>query len=153
MSAASTQIAPPIARRTPQTIRFGKVDGENRGVEPMDPPIEVVDELFWLRDDTRKSEEILSLLREENAYTQGKTAHLDGFRTSLYDELLSHIQEDDDTYPTPAGDGYEYWHRTLKGASFRQYLRRPVGAPAGADGSVYLDVNEISTLPWKRLRG
>ena len=70
------------------------------------------------------------LLRDENEYTQGKTEHLEAFRGSLYDEMLSHVQEDDDTYPSPAPDGFEYWSRTVKGKSFRQYLRRPVGGGA-----------------------
>ena len=125
--ASCDTVRPPVARRQPHTVKFGKVEGENRGPNPMDPPIEVVDDLFWLRDDTRKDEEILQLLRDENTYTQARTAHLEDFRTSLYDEMLSHIQEDDDTYPSPAGDGFEYWSRTVKGAAFRQYLRRPIG--------------------------
>ena len=32
--------APPVARRVPHVVRFGRVDGENRGPEPMDPPLE-----------------------------------------------------------------------------------------------------------------
>ena len=39
------------------------------------------------------SEEVLSLLRDENEYTEAQTSHLDAVRTELYDELLSHIQE------------------------------------------------------------
>ena len=31
---------PPVAKRVPYTVRFGVVEGENRGVEPMDPPLE-----------------------------------------------------------------------------------------------------------------
>ena len=111
--------APPVAKRVPHSVKFGKVAGENRGPNPMDPALEVADDLFWLRDDSRKDEEILGLLREENAYSAARTSHLDSFRTSLYDEMLSHIKEDDDTHPAPASDGYEYWSRTVKGASFR----------------------------------
>ena len=85
-----------------------RVADENRGESPMDPPIEKVDDLFWLRDDTRKDEEILGLLREENEYTASRTAHLEGARASLYDEMISHLQEDDDTYPAPSSDGYDY---------------------------------------------
>ena len=138
---------PPVARRVPHTVRFGRVEGENRGVNPMEPAIEKVDDLFWLRDDTRKDEEILGLLREENAYTESRTSHLDGFRKSLYDEMLSHIQEDDDTYPAPAADGFEYWSRNIKGKPFRQYLRRPIGADKTSE-ELYLDVNAVSTMEY-----
>ena len=147
MSVAASRTAPPVARRVPYTVRFGKVAGENRGPNPMDPPLEVVDDLFWMRDDTRKDEEILQHLRDENDYTQARTAHLDDFRTSLYDEMLSHIQEDDDTFPSPAPDGFEYWSRTVKGAAFRQYLRRPVGASKDVE-QCYLDVNAVPSLPY-----
>ena len=147
MSLGAARATPPVARRAPHTVKFGKVAGENRGLNPMDPPLEIVDDLFWMRDDTRSNEEILQHLRDENEYTQARTAHLDGFRTSLYDEMLSHIQEDDDTYPSPSADGYEYWSRTVKGKSFRQHLRRRVGAPAGSE-QVYLDVNTVPSLPY-----
>jgi len=138
--------SPPVAKRIPHKVAFGKVDGENRGPNPMEPAIELVDDYFWLRDDSRKNEEILGLLREENAFTEGRTQHLKAFRDALYDELLSHVQEDDDTYPSPAKDGYEYWTRTIKGAPFRQHLRRQRGS--SADGDVILDVNKVSTLPF-----
>jgi oligopeptidase B len=59
--------------------------------------------------------------------------------------MLSHVQEDDDTYPSPAPDGYEYWSRTIKGKSFRVYLRRPRGSGAGEQEQTILDVNEVLT--------
>ena len=141
---AAASVSPPVAKRVAHTVTFGKVDGENRGTNPMEP-VEIQDDLFWIRDDTRKNEEMLQLLREENAYSQQVTAHLDGFRGDLYTEMLSHVQEDDDTYPSPAPDGYEYWSRTIKGKSFRVYLRRPRGSGAGEQEQTILDVNEVLT--------
>ena len=143
----AASVSPPVAKRVAHTVTFGKVDGENRGTNPMEP-VEVQDDLFWIRDDTRKNEEVLQLLRDENAYSQAVTAHLDGFRGDLYNEMLSHVQEDDDTYPSPAPDGYEYWSRTIKGKSFRVYLRRPRGSDAGEDEQTILDVNEVASLPY-----
>ena len=143
----AASVSPPVAKRVAHTVTFGKVDGENRGTNPMEP-VEVQDDLFWIRDDTRKNEEVLQLLRDENTYSQAVTAHLDGFRGDLYNEMLSHVQEDDDTYPSPAPDGYEYWSRTIKGKSFRVYLRRPRGSDAGEDEQTILDVNEVASLPY-----
>ena len=143
-AALSGPLRPPVAKRVPHTVTFGTVPGENRGKNPMEPPLTREDDLFWLRDDTRKNEEILDLLREENAYTSERTGHLDTFRTRLYDEMLSHVQEDDDTDPYPSGDGFEYWRRTRKGLSFAEHWRR---VPGGADELV-LDVNAVAkTLP------
>lgn len=141
-----TACAPPVAKRIPHKVAFGKVAGENRGPNPMEPAIEVTDDYFWLRDDTRKDEEILGLLRDENTYTEGCTKHLQDFRGALYEELLSHVKEDDDTYPSPAKDGFEYWSRTVKGKSFRQYLRRQ--RDTSNEGELILDVNEVSTKPF-----
>ena len=112
----------------------------------MDPPKLLQDDLFWLRDDTRKNEEVLELLRQENAYTAAQTDHLDAFRGALYEEMLSHVQEDDDTFPAPSPDGFEYWSRTVKGKSFRQYLRRPRGESTVEE--TILDVNLVPTLPF-----
>jgi oligopeptidase B len=145
-AATATAMRPPIARRAPHVVKFGRVAGENRGAAAMDPPIEVSDDLFWLRDDSRKSEEILGLLRDENSWTQDRTSHLEAFRTTLYDEMLGHIEEDDDTYPTASSDGFEYWTKTVKGKSFKQYWRRPRGG--GGTESCYLDVNEVPKLPF-----
>ena len=100
MSAARVS-SPPVARRASHMVKFGRVEGENRGPQPMET-IELEDDLFWLRDDTRSNEEILGHLREENEYTQAKTSHLEEFREALYDEMLGHVQEDDDTYPHPS---------------------------------------------------
>ena len=126
-------------------VRFGKVPGENRGENPMSEPIEVLDDLFWLRDDTRKNEEVLQLLRHENAYTEAQTEHLGAFRSKLYDEMISHIEEDDDTHPAPSADGYEYWSRTVKGKSFRQFLRRRAGSTAE---QLLLDVNAVASFDY-----
>ena len=148
LSAAVNKVNPPVARREPHTVYFGvnlADPSENRGAEPMDPPIQYVDDLHWIRDDERKSEEVLSLLKDENAYTNSQTAHLAQFREQLYAEMLSHIQEDDEEYPVPAADGYEYWARTVKGKSFRQYLRRKIGDAADV-AFQYLDVNAVPSL-------
>ena len=150
LALALQEARPPVARREPHTVFFGVNPhdmAENRGDNPMNPPIELIDDLYWIRDDTRKDEEVLGLLHAENEYTDIKTAHLAQFREKLYTELLSHIQEDDDEYPVPAGDGYAYWLRTVKGKSFKQYLRRKIGAAVDAV-QVYLDVNAVPSLPF-----
>ena len=141
--------APPIAARVEHFVKFGRVDGEARGANPMSPAVELRDDLFWLRDDTRSSEAILDLLRRENSYTEHRTAHLDAFRGAVYDEMLSHLQETAAQYPTPADDGYEYWTRTIKGQNYKLHVRRRRGAGAAADDEeVVLDINAVAlTLP------
>ena len=48
---------PPVAMKEVTKVRFGRVEGENRGPELsllLDPPVEIDDPYFWLRDDERK---------------------------------------------------------------------------------------------------
>ena len=52
-SAGAAGVSPPIAKRVAHTVVFGKVAGEKRGTNPMEP-VELQDDLFWIRDDTRK---------------------------------------------------------------------------------------------------
>ena len=46
----------PRARRETRLVKFGVVEGENRGEDAMDPARTIEDDLFWLRDDERKSD-------------------------------------------------------------------------------------------------
>ena len=59
---AAASVSPPVAKRVAHTVTFGKVEGENRGTNPMEP-VELQDDLFWIRDDTRKNEEVRSTRR------------------------------------------------------------------------------------------
>jgi hypothetical protein len=48
----------PRAKKRPKKVWFGNVEGEKRGTDPdalIDPPINLLDDYFWLRDDSRKS--------------------------------------------------------------------------------------------------
>ena len=60
-----------------------------------------LDPYFWMRDDDRKDEAVLSQLRKENAHTKAATTHLDAFKDELYQELKSHVKETDVTAPYP----------------------------------------------------
>lgn len=138
---------PPVARREARAVTFGRVEGENRGPNAMDPPKVLIDDYFWLRDDRRESPEVMALLRAENAYTEARTEHLGDLQMALYDEMLSHVKEDDDSVPYAMADGYEYFSRALKGEPFRQFVRR---RPDTFDEEVYLDVNVIAKTMCKK---
>jgi hypothetical protein len=137
---------PPPPKSIPATVTFGVVAGEDRGDDPMDPPVTRTDDLFWLRDDKRQDPEVLAHLRGENAHTEGATAHLAGARRRLYAELKGHVQETDSTAPVPHGP-WEYFCRTVEGLSYKLWCRRPrsgSGAAAGAGEELLLDENELA---------
>lgn len=141
---ADGSVQPPVAPRRPHVVKIGAVAGEERGASAFDPPIEMVDELFWLRDDKRESAEVLAHLRAENAYSAAATAHLEAFREALYAELLSHVKETDDSAPYPHGP-YEYYTRTVEGLSYVIHCRKPRGASGKSREQVLLDENEVAT--------
>jgi oligopeptidase B len=125
---------PPTAKRVAHTHTrpFGSVD----------------DPWHWLRDDTRKNEEVLDYLRAENSYTESVMAPLDEQVETLFQEQLSRIREDDETVPVHWGD-FLYYSRTVKGAQYRIYCRKPF--PDG-DEEVILDANaEAKGLDYYRL--
>ena len=138
LAAVALQV-PPVAKRVPHAVHFGAAGSEDR--------LTLNDDLFWLRDDTRSSHEVLEHLRKENEYSQSRMAHLAPLREVLYQEMLSHLQQEFDQFPSPAADGYEYWSRTVAGRPFRLHLRRLRGRPM-AEEEVVLDINGVAaTLP------
>eukprot|EP00462_Mataza_sp_D1_P020413 CAMPEP_0175147498 /NCGR_PEP_ID=MMETSP0087-20121206/16029_1 /TAXON_ID=136419 /ORGANISM="Unknown Unknown, Strain D1" /LENGTH=766 /DNA_ID=CAMNT_0016432701 /DNA_START=52 /DNA_END=2352 /DNA_ORIENTATION=- len=141
----STAHNPPKLRKEPHMVPFGAVPGQNRGDNPMSPLLHIEDPYFWVRDDTRKNPEVLDHLRAENAYTKLKTQHLDSFCKTLYSEMLSHVQETDESCPYPHGP-YQYYTRTEKGSSYRWHCRRHSAAGAGGEGKeeVLLDENAVA---------
>lgn len=131
---------PPIAERKPHEVAIGKVDHQNRGASPMDPPMTINDPLFWLRDDSRSNPDVLKHLRAENEYTEARTAYLHEFREKLYGEHRAHLQETDKDYPLPLGD-FEYFKRTEEGKSYKIHCRQPRG---GGTEQVLLDENKLA---------
>lgn len=125
---------PPVPARLPHNLTFGKVDGENRGESPMDPPRTTSDDLYWLRDDARTDKEVIAHLKAENAYTNYVTRDQRGLRKRIYKEMLSHVQQTDSTAPAKRG-GYLYYSRTVEGRPYEYYCRRRI-VGLDVDGTV-----------------
>ncbi|RQM19694.1 hypothetical protein B5M09_011283 [Aphanomyces astaci] len=134
-------MTPPVLEKRPQNVPFGKVPGENRGKQPMEPIIYLEDPYYYVRDDTRTNTEILDHLRAENAYTKAALSHLDSLQDELYKELLSHVQETDQTAPYPHGD-FVYYTRTEEGKAYGIHYRKP-RHDDGAE-KILLDVNKLA---------
>ena len=132
----------PIAKKIDHIVKFGFVEGENRGKNPMNPPLEKVDTYYWMRDDTRTNEEIIAHLKLENEYTKKCMDPLENLREDLYTELLSHIQETDTTDAVPYGE-YEYFSHTKKGLSYPIHCRRKRNDLNTLE-EVILDENELA---------
>ena len=124
---------PPAAPRRPTTLtRFDDVR---------------VDEYFWLRD--RDDPDVLAYLTAENDYAATQLARTAELEQSIYDEIVSRIEETDVSAPVRWGPWW-YYERTFEGASYSVHCRRPAdatGFPTSLDGpgeQVILDENELA---------
>ena len=134
----------PIAKHIDHVVLFGKVDGQDRGPNVMDPPLQRADPLFWLRDDNRKDPDVIAHLRLEEAYCKEKTKDLGSLAETIYAEHISHIQETDTTAPYTHGP-FLYYTRTVKGLSYKIHCRVACGkAVGGPEEEILLDENKLA---------
>lgn len=116
---------PPIAEVIPDTfVNFGK---------------ERIDNYFWLKD--KNNPKVIDFLKAENAYTDTVMASTKELQTTIYNEILGRIKEDDESYPT-LKNGYYYYSRTEKGKQYRTYCRRK--GSMDADEEVIFDLNKMA---------
>jgi len=132
--------APPLAPRQPHDV---SVHGDPRN-----------DDYFWLRD--RDDPRTLDYLKAENAYADAWFEPHAVLKETLYQEMLSRIQQDDDSVPMRKGDWW-YSTQTRTGEQYPRLLRRrAVGAERRYDGDgvdeVLLDLNQMALgKPFLRL--
>ena len=117
---------PPVAERRPKTIT---VHGESR-----------VDDYFWLRD--KSDPRVTEYLKAEDAYADAVMKLTAPFQDALYNEMVGHIKETDNTVPYRRGD-YFYYSRTLAGQQYPLYCRKRGSLTAPEE--IVLDLNELAT--------
>ncbi|MGO0576350.1 S9 family peptidase [Ornithinimicrobium panacihumi] len=85
---------------------------------------DVTDSFEWLREKTNP--EVIAHLEAENAYTEAMTAHLDGLRGRIFEEIKGRTQETDLSVPVRHRD---WWHytRTIEGEQYAVHARIAVG--------------------------
>jgi oligopeptidase B len=125
---------PPVAEREPRTTPIHSTA--------------LHDDYAWMRE--KESPRVLEYLRAENAYTAAMMAGTEELQKNLYEEILSHIKEDDVSVPYRDG-AWEYLVRTEKGLQYPRYCRRTVGSAASLystaltpNETVILDVNKLA---------
>jgi len=97
------------------------------------------DPYHWLRE--RENPEVTAYLEAENAYAEVMMEHTEGLQAALYDEMLSHVKESDESAPYPHGD-YWYYSRTEEGKNYEIYCRKK--GEISAPEQVLLDENELA---------
>lgn len=120
-------LKPPVANKKPRKYT---IHGEK-----------IVDNYFWLRDDSRKDPEVLAYLEAENKYTEGMMKATEELQHTLYTEMKRRIKEDDVSAPEKSG-GYIYYSRTIEDKQYRTYHRRK-NTPEGKE-ELLLDGNKLA---------
>ena len=100
---------------------------------------ERLDDYFWLRD--RDNPDVMAYLEAENAYTEIKMEHTRSLQDTLYQEMLSRIQEDDLSVPYREGEFY-YYTRTETGKAYPIHCRK-LGSLDAAE-EILLDQNQLA---------
>src|SRR3984957_14916633 len=118
---------PPVAERRPFDVV--SPNGNRR------------DDYYWLRDDTRKSKDVLGYLEAENAYRDAYMAPSGALTQKLYDELVARLQPDDASVPV-MDRGYLYYSRFVPGLDYALYVRRKGALTAPEE--VMLDGNAMA---------
>jgi oligopeptidase B len=125
---------PPIARRDPTSTTLHGVT--------------LHDDFRWMRD--KSSPELVTYLNAENDYTSAVMAPTAELQATLYAEMLSHIQETDESVPYRLGDWF-YSTRTVEGSQYPIHCRRPAASPdlnsafdPAQPEQIILDVNALA---------
>jgi oligopeptidase B len=116
---------PPVAPKKPhETIVHGRT---------------LSDDYFWLRD--RKDPDVTEYLKAEDTYADAVMKPTAGLQETLFQEMLGHIKQTDETVPYRE-NAHLYYSRTVEGLQYPIYVRRRV--TAGAPDEVILDQNELA---------
>ncbi|WP_341631043.1 S9 family peptidase [Sphingomonas agri] len=144
MDKPSTLPSPPTAERRPYSY-------ERHGVRIEDP-------WHWLRDPKYPKvddEDVLTYLKEENAYFEGWKAKHQALLDQLFEELKGRIKEDESSVPIRDGD-YLYWWAFRTGAQYRTWYRKPAlggddqvlfDEPVEAEGREYFRLGALEVSP------
>tara|TARA_B100000767_G_C19777987_1_gene543863 strand:- start:7207 stop:9246 length:2040 start_codon:yes stop_codon:yes gene_type:complete len=82
-----------------------------------------IDNYYWLRDDSRSDEEMLSYLRFENDYADNWFESVKDYQTDLVKELISQVPEHETSFPINNSD-YSYYEKTTKSDQLPKYFRK-----------------------------
>src|SRR5579863_10131416 len=83
--------------------------------------ITLTDDYAWLRD--KDNPDVTAYLKAENEYAESLTADLAPLRDQLYNEMLSHIKQTDESAPYREGDWW-YYVRTEEGKQYSIFCRK-----------------------------
>ena len=81
-----------------------------------------IDNYYWLRDDTRKNNEILNYLKKENSYSKNWFESNNVDANKLFQSYKKRLPILEESYPTEI-DGYKYFSTIGISSEHRKYFR------------------------------
>jgi len=99
----------------------------------------LVDDYAWIRQ--KDDPKVIAYLDAENAYTASVMQLTQALQAKLYDEMLSHLKQTDDSVPFRRGEWF-YYSRTEEGKQYAILCRRH-GSPTAPE-QIILDVNKLA---------
>src|SRR5712691_5286042 len=99
----------------------------------------LTDDYFWLRE--KPSPKVIAHLEAENTYAAEMMRPTTELQEKLYNEMVGHIKETDDSVPYRWGDYFYYTH-TEQGKQYPIYCRKKGNLEAREE--VILDQNELA---------
>jgi oligopeptidase B len=118
--------------------------------------IELKDDYAWLKDKERTEEKVLSHIRNENEYAKKNLKKLEKLEKTVYNEIVSKIDQADVSVPSKIDD-YYYYSRDVEGEQYPVYCRKfkELSAPEEilldlnilAKGNDYLELGVYRTSP------
>ena len=102
-------------------------------------PRPLPDDYAWLQD--KNDPEVIAYLENENRYSNAWLAPTVNLQKQLYDEMLSHIKETDESVPYRHRDFF-YYSRTVERSQYPIYCRKFRSLEAAEE--IILNVNELA---------
>ncbi|AFP85363.1 protease II [secondary endosymbiont of Heteropsylla cubana] len=122
--------SPPKAKKRPYSLTL---HGDTR-----------IDNYYWLRDDKRKSSDVLNYLKQENNYAKNILAQYKVLQDQLLEEMIGRIAAEDKSVPY-VQYGYRYQTLYNKGNEYPIYTRQPVKSTLEDSWEILIDGNHRST--------
>ncbi|NAX21801.1 S9 family peptidase [Vibrio sp. V39_P1S14PM300] len=123
----TSSVTPPVAEKIPHALTM---HGDTR-----------VDNYYWMRDDSRTNEAVLSHLKAENRYVDEQLAHTQALQQRLFNEIKGRIVKDDSSVPTRKGPFY-YSSEVTGDNEYAVYVRATDAE--GTDKQVLIDANQLA---------
>ena len=96
-----------------------------------------IDNYYWLRDDTRSNEEVLTYLQSENKYADKWFSSKHNYKTEIVNELIEQLPEEEVSFPL-YNNGYLYYEKLNKRDQLPKFYKKE---SSNSKETLYLDPN------------